>query len=58
MRATALRNALDQTQVQIFVWDYSNPCHTFPTLMGDLFVDTYFLVRLSLYKMRCLVLTP
>ena len=32
-------------QVQIFVWDYSDPCHKFPTLYIDLFVDTYFLVR-------------
>ena len=29
------------------MWDYSDPCHTFPTLFLDLFVDSYFLVRPS-----------
>jgi len=30
-------------QVQIFMWDYSDPCNTFPTLSIDLVVDSYFL---------------
>jgi len=29
--------------VQIFVWDYSDPCETYPSLRIDLFVDSYFL---------------
>ena len=33
------------TQVQMFLWDYSDPCQTFPTLPADLAVDSYFLVR-------------
>ena len=32
------------TQVQIFMWDYGDPCQTFPTLFLDLVVDSYFLV--------------
>ena len=30
--------------VQLFMWDYSDPCNTFPTLRLDLFADTFFLV--------------
>ena len=30
---------------QICMWDYSDPCNTFPTLFFDLFVDTFFIVR-------------
>lgn len=31
---------------QICIWDYSDPCNTFPTLLFDVVVDTFFLVRL------------
>jgi hypothetical protein len=30
--------------VQIFMWDYSNPCNMFPTLYLDVGVDIFFLV--------------
>ena len=30
--------------VQIFVWDYSDPCDPFPTLKLDIFIDTFFMV--------------
>jgi hypothetical protein len=30
--------------VQIFLWDYSNPCEHFPTLYLDILVDSFFLV--------------
>ena len=30
--------------VQIFLWDYSNPCVIFPTLYFDVLVDVFFLV--------------
>ena len=33
--------------VQIFMWDYADPCHVFPTFYLDLFVDSYFLVGLA-----------
>jgi hypothetical protein len=29
---------------QICMWDYSDPCNTFPTLNLDMCVDTFFLV--------------
>jgi hypothetical protein len=29
---------------QIFLWDYSDPCNTFPTLYLDVLVDSFFLV--------------
>ena len=29
---------------QICMWDYSDPCNTFPTLDFDMFVDTFFVV--------------
>ena len=32
--------------VQILVWDYSDPCQTFPTLYFDIGVDTFFLASL------------
>jgi hypothetical protein len=35
--------------VQIFMWDYSDPCNKFPTLRLDMFVDSYFLVRRQLF---------
>lgn len=31
--------------VQIFVWDYSDPCNKFPTLNVDVCADAFFLVR-------------
>jgi hypothetical protein len=31
---------------QIFLWDYSDPCNTFPTLFLDVAVDSFFLVTL------------
>jgi hypothetical protein len=31
--------------VQIFLWDYSDPCNMFPTLYFDLFVDIFFVVK-------------
>jgi hypothetical protein len=33
--------------VQLCLWDYDNPCNKFPTLYFDVFVDIYFLVRVS-----------
>ena len=30
--------------VQIFMWDYSDPCNFFPTLYFDIYVDCFFLV--------------
>ena len=30
--------------VQIFLWDYSDPCITFPTLYFDVLVDIFFMV--------------
>ncbi len=30
--------------VQIFMWDYSDPCNTFPTLSFDVLVDLFFMV--------------
>jgi hypothetical protein len=29
---------------QIFLWDYSDPCNTFPTLFLDIIIDSFFLV--------------
>jgi hypothetical protein len=29
---------------QIFLWDYSDSCNTFPTLAFDVAVDSFFLV--------------
>jgi hypothetical protein len=29
---------------QIFMWDYGNPCDSFPTLYLDLLIDSFFLV--------------
>ena len=29
---------------QICMWDYTDPCNTFPTLRFDMFVDTFFMV--------------
>ena len=31
--------------VQVFMWDYDDPCNMFPTLYFDVLVDTFFLVR-------------
>jgi hypothetical protein len=31
--------------VQIFVWNYDDPCNTFPTLYFDVVVDLFFMVR-------------
>jgi hypothetical protein len=33
--------------VQIFLWDYSDPCNKFPTLYFDVLVDLFFMVRRS-----------
>jgi hypothetical protein len=33
--------------VQIFMWDYSDPCNTFPTLYFDVLVDLFFIVRFA-----------
>ena len=30
--------------IQIFVWDYTDPCNMFPTLYFDIFADTFFIV--------------
>ena len=35
--------------VQIFVWDYSDPCHAFPTLNLDIFIDSFFIVSFLEY---------
>jgi hypothetical protein len=32
--------------VQIFMWDYGDPCNKFPTLYFDVIVDSFFLVSL------------
>ena len=34
--------------IQLFLWDYDDPCNVFPTLHLDLFVDLFFLVPPSL----------
>jgi hypothetical protein len=39
--------------IQILVWDYSDPCQTFPTLYFDIGVDTFFLVSLVLSRQHC-----
>ncbi len=31
--------------VQICMWNYDDPCNTFPTLRFDIFVDCFFMVR-------------
>ncbi len=31
--------------VQIFLWDYSDPCIMFPTLYFDVLVDIFFMVQ-------------
>ncbi len=31
--------------VQVCMWDYSDPCNTFPTLGFDVFIDCFFVVR-------------
>ncbi len=33
--------------VQICMWDYEDPCNAFPTLAFDVFVDAFFMVRLT-----------
>jgi hypothetical protein len=33
---------------QIFMWDYSDACHLFPTLLLDVGIDTFFMVRQSM----------
>jgi hypothetical protein len=30
--------------VQLCLWDYADPCNTFPTLYWDVLVDAFFLV--------------
>ena len=30
--------------VQICMWNYDDPCKTFPTLRFDIFVDCFFMV--------------
>ena len=30
--------------VQLCLWDYTDPCNTFPTLYWDVLVDVFFLV--------------
>ena len=37
---------------QIFLWDYSDPCNTFPTLYLDVVVDAFVLVRDGLPVLR------
>jgi hypothetical protein len=37
--------------VQIFLWEFDEAeCNTFPTLYLDLFVDSFFIVRLVIYN--------
>jgi hypothetical protein len=31
--------------VQLCLWDYNDPCNTFPTLYWDVLVDAFFVVR-------------
>ena len=45
-------------QVQLLVWDYSDPCQMFPTLHFDLFVDTFFLVSRLLRSLDVDLTTP
>ncbi len=33
--------------VQIFMWDYTDQCNTFPTLFFDVLVDLFFLVSIT-----------
>ncbi len=33
----------------MFLWDYSDPCNTFPTLFFDLAVDAFFMVAHMIY---------
>ena len=39
--------------VQICMWDYTDPCHTFPTLRFDVFVDCFFMVRSLVSPHHC-----
>ena len=32
-------------QVQLCLWNYDDPCNTFPTLRFDVAVDSFFLAR-------------
>jgi hypothetical protein len=40
--------------VQIFMWDYSDPCNKFPTLFFDVLVDLFFLVIASCVIIACI----
>ena len=33
--------------VQIFLWDYADPCNKFPSLYFDVVVDIFFMVRIQ-----------
>jgi hypothetical protein len=44
--ATLLLYSAAVVPFQICMWDYSDPCNIFPTLLFDMFVDTFFLVPL------------
>ena len=39
---------------QIFIWDYANPCNTFPTLYFDILVDIFFIVSCFFQYLCCL----
>jgi hypothetical protein len=30
--------------IQLFLWNYEDPCNTFPNLYFDLYVDLFFMV--------------
>ena len=44
--------------VQLFMWDYEDPCNKFPTLYFDVAADSFFLVRVAIFLSPCLSLTP
>ncbi len=43
--------------VQICMWNYTDPCNTFPTLRFDVLVDCFFMVRQMNKAPRCPILT-
>ena len=39
--------------IQLFVWNYDDPCNIFPTLYLDLAVDLFFLVGPAPRRVPC-----
>ena len=44
LSGTSLLYTAVAVPAQIFLWDYSESCNTFPTLYIDIVVDSFFLV--------------